>query len=106
MNARARIQPNRWDRYQMVGDRGGPAPIRRYDEPEIARWNLIQMVGDRPGVIRKSVDVEYEWDQKPHGFSGFGVSDSGGQQWASLTSGAAKASTAPEQDATRRAQAA
>ena len=55
------------------------------------------MIGDRAEVIREPFEVDLKVnDQKPHGFSGFGVSDSGGQQWASSGSPAPESSTVPE----------
>jgi hypothetical protein len=91
----------------MVGDRGGSSPIRREIEPEVDRWNLIQLVRDRPGFIREAVDVDLEsLDEKPHGFSGFGVSDSGGQRWASVEPSAPERSSRAARDETPRAEAA
>jgi hypothetical protein len=74
-----------WVRHQWVGDQGArdveaaPAP-----NAQVARWDLHQWVGDQgagePAAGRYAF-VRGD-DGMPHGYDGFGVSDSGGQQWA------------------------
>jgi hypothetical protein len=79
-----------WDRHEWAeGATGFPDP-QADAEPAIAAWNLIQWVGDRPGLVREPAVLDIETDGLPHGFSGFGISDSGGQRWASSSSSAAE----------------
>ena len=73
-----------WDRQQWVGDQGHlAADPTSSPAGKVARWGLHQWVGDQ-GTRVSTARYEYapEDDGMPHGFDGFGVSDSGGQQWA------------------------
>ncbi len=74
-----------WSRHQWVGDQG-----QRYGEAASAfnapvdRWDLHQWVGDQGTGEPTAGRYEFALgdDGMPHGYDGFGVSDSGGQQWA------------------------
>jgi hypothetical protein len=68
-----------WDRHQWAG-----APANHATEATGAKasWNLAEWVGYRRGIARAAIASAVEPDGLPHGFSGFGVSDSGGQRWA------------------------
>jgi len=84
-------QPRGWDRHEWAEGAAGFSDPEPDTEPPIAAWNLIQWVGDKPGLVRKPAEVDIETDGLPHGFNGFGVSDSGGQRWASSSPSAHEA---------------
>ena len=88
-------RPNlrRWDRHQWAS---GAAETR----DDVTAWNLIQWVGDRPGAGREPIVVEVDQDGLFRGFSGFGVSDSGGQRWASESATASRLNDTAESPAT------
>jgi hypothetical protein len=67
-----------WDRHQWAG---APANHATDATGAKASWNLAEWVGYRRGT-RAAIASAVEPDGLPHGFSGFGVSDSGGQRWA------------------------
>ena len=73
-----------WDLHQWVGDQGHlAAEAASSPAGQVARWDLHQWVGDQgTGAPVARYAYEAEDDGMPHGFDGFGVSDSGGQQWA------------------------
>jgi len=83
-----RTEQRGWDRHEWASVEADLNVPTADAEPAIPAWNLIQWVGDRPGVVREPAVVDVTTDGKPHGFSGFGVSDSGGQRWASVRSSA------------------
>jgi hypothetical protein len=72
-----------WNRHQWAGDNQGTRTTIIEAETPTAKWNLSQWVGEGHGeVARPSRIAGADADGLPHGFSGFGVSDSGGQRWA------------------------
>ena len=83
-----------WDRHQWASS----ADDTRDDD--VTAWNLIQWVGDPPGARREPIVVEVNEDGLFHGFSGFGVSDSGGQRWASESASASRMTDTAELPAT------
>ena len=89
-----RTNPRRWDRHQWASS----AADTRDDD--VTAWNLIQWVGDRPGARREPIAVEVDKDGLFHGFGGFGVSDSGGQRWASESASASRRNDTAESPAT------
>lgn len=73
---------HRWDRRQWVGD-GQGAISGREIEAFTAVWTYRQWVGEGQGGTGREAPVAGSpTSGRPSGFSGFGVSDSGGQQWA------------------------
>lgn len=86
-----------WDRSQWAGE-----PRDETESAHVEQWSLYQWAGDlvadeRPIVVTPPVDTA------PHGFDGFGASDSGGQRWAPSIGGveepwAADAELDAEQD--------
>jgi len=78
-----------WNRYQWAGDQGTSRTVIDV-EPATARWNLSQWVGEGQGQVSRPTAIQATGDSgRPSGFSGFGVSDSGGQQWAPSASSVA-----------------
>ena len=88
-------RPNlrRWDRHQWASSAADT-------QDDITDWNPIQWVGDRPGARRQPIAVEADADGLFHGFNGFGVSDSGGQRWASESASASPMNDTAESPAT------
>lgn len=84
----------RWDRHQWASSAADT-------QDDITAWNLIQWVGNRPGAWGEPFVVEVDKDGLFHGFSGFGVSDSGGQRWASETAPASRMIDTVESSATQ-----
>lgn len=72
-----------WDRHQWASGMAPATPVEM--ESQIEEWDLIEWVGEKPRTTGEAFVAEAELDCRPHGFSGFGVSDSGGQRWASST---------------------
>ena len=72
-----------WNRHQWAGENQATRATVIEAETPTAKWNLSQWAGEGHGeVTRPSRIVAADTDGLPSGFSGFGVSDSGGQRWA------------------------
>jgi hypothetical protein len=90
-----------WNRHQWAGDNQGTRTTIIEAETPTAKWNLTQWVGEGQGeVARPSRIFGADADGLPHGFSGSGVSDSGGQRWAPASAQAtAEADVADDEEA-------
>jgi len=88
-------QPPSWNRYQWTSESGVPSPAAR--DLELARWSSVQWASGAPLATESSRPrrIESADDGLPHGFSGFGVADSGGQRWASLPAPAPELESQP-----------
>ncbi len=84
-----RTQHAGWTRYQWAGDQvDRPTPLHGTDET--AAWAFPQWAGQDGGQGRTAnTRIDAAGDPEvASGFSGFGVSDSGGQRWAPAASNA------------------
>jgi hypothetical protein len=82
-----------WNRTQWVGEGQGLAAPAADDADT---WDRRQWVGEGQGPVGpRTVASARADDSRPHGFDGFGVSDSGGQRWAPGIGGSEKVKETP-----------
>jgi hypothetical protein len=69
-----------WDRHQWAGEGQRDDASAGYGD-ELGVWHFSQWIGDtgRAATERRRIAVRIDTSG---GFSGFGLSDSGGQRWA------------------------
>lgn len=79
----SRKNPVGWNRYQWAGERENVARALHEPDLAVARWSYPQWVGEGRGSVTHPARIDALGDSnRPSGFSGLGVSDSGGQRWA------------------------
>ena len=68
-----------WDRTQWAGELPG---LDTSAEPDVPQWTKFQWAGESAPTDGQMAYSERLASDGPHGYSGRGVADSGGQRWA------------------------